>query len=185
MDVAVQPQGGVHRQEGVIAVHVHPQVQGDVAHQGPDGPQADDAQGLAVDLRPHEGGLALLHRLGDVHAGGVDLLLDPLHAADDVPGGDEHGGHHQFLHRVGVGTGGVEHHDAALTAPVDGDVVGARARPGDGPQGVGELIVVHGGGADQNAVLVLHVAAHLEPGLVQQVQTGIGNFIQCFNTIHG
>ena len=45
------------------------------------------------------------------------------------------------------------------------DALAAGARPGDGTQGVGELIVVHGGGADQNAVLVLHVTAHLEAGL--------------------
>ena len=177
MDMAVQAQGGLHRQEGVIAVHIHPQLQGDVAHQRADGPQADDAQGLAVQLRPSEGGLSLLHRGGQIHPGGVDLLLHPLRAAQNVPGGDEQGGQNQFLDRVGVGAGGVEHHDAVFRAAVDGDVVGPRPRPGDGPQLLREHIVVHGGGADQDAVLVLHLAAHLEACLIQQVQAGAGNLI--------
>ena len=33
MDVAVQPQGGIHRQEGVVAVHIHAQGQCDVGDQ--------------------------------------------------------------------------------------------------------------------------------------------------------
>jgi hypothetical protein len=73
----------------------------------------------------------------------------------DVTGGDEHGGDDQLLHGVGVGAGGVEHHDTVFRAAVNGDVVGAGSGPGDGPQGGGELIFVHGGGAHQDAVLIL------------------------------
>ena len=184
VDVAVQAQGGVHRQEGVIAIHVHAQVQGHVAHQRADGAQADDTQGLLIELGAHKGGLALLHRGGHVHALGVGLLLYPLGAAHDVAGGDEHGGDDQLLHGVGVGAGGVEDHDAVLGAAVNGDIVGAGAGAGDGPQGLGELILVHGGGADQDAVLVLYVVAHLKAGLVQMGQTGAGDLIQSLDAIH-
>ena len=97
----------------------------------------------------------------------MGLLLHPLGAAQNVTGGDEQGGNDQLLHRVGVGAGGVEDHDAVFRAAVDGNVVGAGAGPGNGPQGVGELVVVHGGGANQDAVLVFHIAAHLEAAVVQ------------------
>ena len=184
VDVTVQPQGGIHRQEGVVAVDVHPQVQGDIANQGPDGPQTDHPQGLAVELRSGEGGLSLFHSGSHVHLGGVGLLLDPVRAAQDVPGGDEHGGDHQLLHCVGVGAGGVEDHNPALGTAVDGDVVGPCPRPGDGPEGIGELISVHRGGTDQDAVLLLHIAPHLEAVLIQLGQAHRGYLVQGLDTVH-
>ena len=47
-DMAVQPQGGIHGQIGVIAVNIHSQGQGDIGHQCANGAQADDPQGLFV-----------------------------------------------------------------------------------------------------------------------------------------
>ena len=114
----------------------------------------------------------------------MSLLLHPLGAAQNVAGGDEQGGNDQLFHRIGVGTGGVEDHDAVLGAAVDGNVVSAGTRPGDGPQGVGEDIVVHGGRAHQDTVLIFHVVAHLETALVQLVQAGGGDLVQSFDTIH-
>ena len=184
MDMAVQPQGGVHRQVGVVAVHVHPQVQADVAHQGADGTQADDTQGLTVELRAHKGGFAFLHGGGYIHIWSVSLFLDPVHAPDDVPGGDEQGGDDQLLYCVGIGTGGIEDHDAGLGAAVDGNVVGAGARPGDGTQGIREDVVVHLGAAHQDAVLVLHILPHLEAALVQLIQAGGCDLVHGFDAVH-
>ena len=47
-----------------------------------------------------------------------------------------------------------------------------------------ELVVVHGGGTDQDAVLVLYIVAHLKAGLVQPGQTGAGDLVQSLNAIH-
>ena len=160
MDMAVQPQGGVHRQVGVVAVHVHPQVQADVAHQGADGTQADDTQGLTVELRAHKGGFAFLHGGGYIHIWSVSLFLDPVHAPDDVPGGDEHGGNDQLLHRVCVGAGRVENHDALFRARLHRDVVDARAGAGYGLQLVAEGHLVKGSGSHHNCVGVLEAVPH-------------------------
>src|SRR5699024_6597161 len=51
VDPAAQVPGGVDGDVGVVAVHLHAQGQGAVGHAGADGPQADDAQGLAGHLR--------------------------------------------------------------------------------------------------------------------------------------
>ena len=54
---------------------------------------------LLVQLRADEGGLALLHYGGHVHAGG-HLLPDPLDAPVHVPGAHQHGAQHQLLTAV-------------------------------------------------------------------------------------
>ncbi len=72
----------VHRHVGVVAVHVHAQVDGRVGHLRADGPQADDAQLLAHDLAPGEGLLGLFNRLGNVLVARV--LAAPRNAARDV-----------------------------------------------------------------------------------------------------
>ena len=109
MDEPGQGQRRVHRQEGVVAVHGHAKLGGDVGHLYADGAQADDAQGLPHELGAHELALALLH--GGGHVGpGARLELHPVGAAHHVAGGQQQGTHRQLLHRVGVGAGGVEHH---------------------------------------------------------------------------
>ena len=183
VDQPGQGQSSVHRQEGVVAEHGHAQLGGDVGHLHADGPQADDAQHLARQLRAHKLALALLHRLLHVRPGG-GLLLHPGHAVADLSGGQQQSAHRQLLHRIGVGAGGIEYHDARLGAAVDGDVISARARPGHGPQGIGECIVVHVRRADQNTVLVFHIGADGVAGLVQYGQPGGGNLIQCLDAIH-
>lgn len=92
----------------------------------PDGAQADDAQGLAHQLRADEGRLALLHHLGHVHTV-RHLLAYPLDAAQQVTGGQEQVSDEQFLDGVGVGARGVENRNATGVALVDGNVVGAGA----------------------------------------------------------
>lgn len=48
----------------------------------------------------------------------------------------------------------------------------------------GEGIVLHGGGADQDAILVLHFRSNLEAAFVQLVQPGGRDFVQSLNTVH-
>ena len=184
LDVAVQPQGGVYGQIGVVAVDLHPQGQGDVGHQGPDGPQAHHPQGLPVQLRADEGGLALLHHVGHLNAGG-GLGLHPLRAPQHVPGGQQQGADYQLLHGVGVGPGGVEHHNARLGALVHGDVVHPGPGPGDGPQLLREGVVVELGGAHQDGVLVLHRVSHGVGTGGQAVQAHRGDLVHGFDVIHG
>ena len=107
----------------------------------------------------------------------MGLLLDPLRAAQNVSGGNEHRRQDQLFYRVGVGARGVEDDNAVLTAPVDGDIVGAGPRAGDGPERFWKFVVVHGGGAHQDTVLVGYVGTHLKAGLVKLVQTYAGDFI--------
>ena len=121
----------------------------------------------------------------------VDELLETLglyehqrKLPNQLSGGQQQGAHRQLLHGIGVGAGGIEYHDARLGAAVDGDVISARARPGHGPQGIGECIVVHVRRADQNTVLVFHIGADGVAGLVQYGQPGGGNLIQCLDAIH-
>ena len=183
VDQTGEGQGGVHGEEGVVAVDGHPQLGGDVGHLHPDGAQADDPQILAGDLGAHELALTLFHHLGHVLAG-PGLGLHPFHAPHHVPGGQHQGAHRQLLDRVGVGAGGVEDHDAAFRAAVHGDVVGARPGPGNGPEGGGKDVFLHVGGADQNAVLVLHAVGDGEAGGVQHREAGGADLIQSFDTEH-
>ena len=180
---AGEGEGRVHGQEGVVAPHGHAQLGGDIGHLDADGSQTHHAQGLALDFWAHKLALALLHRFFYVGPRG-GLFLHPGRAAHHVPGGEQHGADDQLLDGVGVGAGGVEHGDARLGAAVDGDIVGARARPGDGPQILREYVLVHVRRADQDAVLILHVGADGKAALVQHGQAGRGNFIQRFDAVH-
>ena len=183
MDETGHGQGRVHREERIVAVDRHPQLGSNVGHLHADGAQADHAQALSHELRTHELGLALLHHGLNVASPG-DLGVDPLGAGGHVPGCHNEGAHGQLLDGVGVGAGGVEHHDARLGAAGHRDVVGARPRPGNGPQGVGERIFLHVRRADQDAVLVLFAVGNGVTGLVQGGQTGGGNLIQSLDTEH-
>ena len=180
----VQPQGGVHRQEGVIAVYVHPQGEGNIGHQRADGPQADDTQGLLVEFRPHESGLALFHHGGHIHPGSR-LIPHPADGAVHIPGADEHGAENQFLHGIGVGAGGGEHGDARLGAAIDGDIVDAHAGPGDSQKALGELVVQKFCGTDQDAVLMGLAVGYGVPLRIQLLQSDRGDFVESLNVIHG
>ena len=184
VDVAVQPQGGVHGEIGVVAVHVHAQGQGDVGYQRADGAQTDDAQGLFIQLRPDKGRLALFHHGGHIHAGG-HLLPHPLDAPVHIPGAHQHGAQHQLLHGVGVGAGGVEYHDALLRAAVQGNVVDAGPRPGNGQEILRKVIVQKLGGADQDGVLVRHRIRDGVQRRIQAVQADRRDLVECFDAVHG
>ena len=155
-----------------------------LATNDPMAPQADDAQRLLVQLRADEGGLALLHYGGHVHAGG-HLLPDPLDAPVHVPGAHQHGAQHQLLYGVGVGTGGVEYHDARLGAAVQGDIVDAGPGPGDGQKVFRKIIVQQLGGADQDGVLVRLRIGDGVQRRIQAVQADGRDLVECSDTVHG
>ena len=95
-----------------------------------------------------------------------------------MAGGGQHGENDLFLHGVGVGAGGVEHHNTRFAATVDGNIVRAGTGAGNGAQGLGELIIVHLGGADEDAVGVGAVVLHHKAALIQLSQTHAGDLIQ-------
>ena len=184
MDMAIQTQGGIHGQEGVIAIDVHAQFQCGVADQRADGTQTDDTDGLAEQFGTGEGGLALLNSGLQIAAGLPCLLLNPVGAGDDVAGGHQQGAEHQFLDCIGVGAGGVENHDAVFAAALDGDVVGAGTGTGDGAQSTGEFISVHIGRADEDTILVFYLIVHQKTALVQLGQADGGDFVQSLDAVH-
>jgi len=91
-----------------------------------------------------------------------------------MPARQQHAGQHQFLHRVGVGAGRVEHRDAHLRQLLDRDVVHARAGAADGLERLRDFHVVHLERAQQNAVRLFHVGGNLEllPGQARQPERG-------------
>ena len=131
-DAAVQVPGRVYGNIGVIAVDFHAQVDGRVGHTDADGAQADDAQLLAPDLGTRELFLLLFRHFGDI--GILPVGPDPVHAFHNVTGSQQHAREDQLLDAVGVGAGRIEDDNTFLGASVQGDVVDARARPGNGQQ---------------------------------------------------
>jgi hypothetical protein len=79
----------------------------------------------------------------------------PLDPRQNPPRGEQHRRDHQLLDAVGVGTGRVEHDDAALRALVDGNVVHTGAGSRDGLQRGGQVQRVHVRTAKQDAVGIL------------------------------
>ena len=170
--------------EGIVAHDLHAQAAGGlVGHQRADGTQTDHAQGLAAELRTHELTLALFHQLGHIstlalQAGCPHISSGHIAAAHNQAADD------QFGHSVGIGTGGVEHHDTLLGALVDRDVIHTGTGAGDGQQVVAQLHIVHGSRAHQNAVgggLFLGHGVHISRKLGMD---DIGNRIQRLNLEH-
>ncbi|MPM99475.1 hypothetical protein SDC9_146666 [bioreactor metagenome] len=90
VDVAVQSQGGIHGEIGIVAVDIHSKGQGDIGNQSPHRAQTHDAQRLAVQLGAGIGGLAFFHHGGHIRTRLV-LSVYPVGGALHVPGGDQHG----------------------------------------------------------------------------------------------
>ena len=145
-----KPPGRIHRDEGIIAVDLHPQMGGRIGHLRADGAQADDAQLFAADFPARKSLLALLRIFGDI--GIFRVFLTPAKAAGNIAGSHEKPRNHQLLHAVGVGPGRVEHHDALLGAGLQGNIVYAGSGPANGKKALRKLHLMHGGAAHQDAV---------------------------------
>ena len=153
--LAGQSPGAVDGKVGIIAVDIHAKIDGRIRDFRADGPEADDAQLLAADLRSDKLLLSLLAVLR--HRRAVRNAADPLDAGDHVSGGDQHCAEHQLLHAVRVGAGGIEHHDALFRALLQRDVVDACAGSGDGQHVFRDLHLFHVRGTDQNSVRLLKI----------------------------
>ena len=174
--------GRIDRQERVEAVHLHPEGMGGVGHQTADGAQADNTQLLTLDFGAGKLRLAFFHQLGDF--GTLALQgFGPFDGIDNFAGRDEHPGEDQLLDGVGVGAGGVEHHDAGFAAAVKRDIVDAGPSTGDGEQGLRQLRLVQGGGPHQNAVRFGDIVPDGISG-TETLQAAGCDFIQGFD-LHG
>ena len=129
---------------GVVGDHPHLKAAGPLGDQPADAAQADDAQGLAVELAA------------------LELLAAPLAALDEAVGPDDvaaagqHEAHGVLGGRHHVALGGVADDDALLRGVGHVDVVQARARPAhDAHVGgrVEEVLVDEGLAADDDAVV--------------------------------
>src|SRR4030095_12491744 len=97
----------------------------------PDRPEPDDAERA---LRQFDSRKLLLAPFDlRVELGRVGLeLRDVVERRNDIARGDEQRREHKLLHRVGIGTGGVEYRDATLRHLGDWNVVASRAGATDG-----------------------------------------------------
>jgi hypothetical protein len=96
------------------------------------------------------------------HLGGVRHVGERLnigHAGQDAARGQQHAGHDQFLHRVGVGARCVEHHDAQLAVLGNRHVVDACAGTRHGQQRLGHRHALQLLAAQQEGIGVADVAA--------------------------
>ena len=182
VDLTAQIPRSIDGDVGVVAVDLHAQLDGTVGDAGADGTQTDDAEGLALDLVAHELLLALLYAL--CHGGISGKALRPLGSGGHVAAACDEHSDDQLGHGVGVGAGGVEDHDALLTAPVEGDVVNACTGAGDGQQTVVEGSVQQVSAADEDAVRGVSVHRHVEEVLVQLCQTHRADGVQGFYRKH-
>ena len=150
-DLRRQAPGGVDRDLGVVAEHVHAELDRRVGDQATDLAQADHAQRAAGQLVAGEALLAVLDRL--VHVGNSRVKAgDKAQRRCDVARGQQHAGEHEFLDRVGVGARGVEDRHAARAHQAHRNVVGACAGAADGAHAVGDRLVVQVGRAQQQRV---------------------------------
>ena len=160
-DVAVQVPRRLNGDEGVAAVDGHAQISGGVGQRAAHCAKADDTQILVANFMTGELGLALLHQFGDI--GIVFDGLHPVDAAHHVPAAQKHTAQRQLHHGIGVGAGGVEHHDASFGAVGQGNVVDAGTGAGDGQKAF-----------RQSSHLCMSAAAHQNAvGLIPVVRDGV------------
>ena len=128
-----------------------------------------------------EGFLCLLHVLAD---GRVFLILQaPLHAARNVSGRQKDSGNHHLLDGVGIGSRGVEHHDALFRAALQRNVVYAGAGSRDAAQALGKLHIMHGSTADKNRIRI-HFLLTYFISLRQELQSLGRDRIQAYYSAH-
>ena len=141
---------GTYRNERIVAVYVHAQLNCGVGNFGANSTQADNAQLLALDFLASKLLLCLFSGLGDVFV--IRILAAPFNAAQNVTAAQQKCAKHDFLNCIGVCTRGVEDHDAFVSATIERDVVHASARARNSAKTSGEFHIMHGGTANKNAL---------------------------------
>ena len=176
LHAAAEPPGGVDGEIGVEADDVHAELDGDVRNERADRTEADDAEGLARELRAGEGGFALFDEEGDLIALVLEAL-DPVDAAEHVARGHDHGADDELLNCLSVCAGTVENHDALIAAGVEREVVRAGAAAGDDEQAVAKGIVMQIGAAQENALRIGHVRADGAAALDKRRDAALGDVV--------
>ena len=141
--------GRLHGEVRIIAIDLHPEIDGGIRDEYADRTEADDAEGLALDLTAGEVLFCLLGILLDGRD--IGMLPDPLIAADDVTARQHQTRDHQLLHGICISTRGVEYDDALLGTAVERDVVDAGTGTSDGTERRRKVHRLHIGGAHQHA----------------------------------
>ena len=150
MDVSGELPGAVHGNVGIIAVDLHIQIDCRVGHENADGSQADDAELLSFELAAGKMLFLLLGPFSKVLA--ILFTLDPGDTADDISRSQEQAGQNQLFHAVGIGSRGVEDHDALLRAFFQGNVIDASSGSRHGLQHRRKFHLMHGSAADHDRV---------------------------------
>ena len=167
---------------GVIADHVHTEIDRRVRDHYADRAQADDAERFTRNLVADKLGFALFD--GFSNALGAFERLHPVDRVGDLSAAEEQFADDQLFDRVCVGAGGVEYDDALCRAGGDGDIVRARARARHGEQFVVQGVFVHVEAAQHDAV---GVGGLFRKGIARGeffVRNG-ADFIQFENLRHG
>ena len=173
-DIARKPPGGVDGHEGIVAVDHHAEIERGVCNQRADRAEAHYAEGLALELGAREGGLALLHHLGNL-VPAVSNGAHPVDRADHVARGHDEGGDLLLLDGLGIGAGAVEDNDTALGTFLDRDIIKTRARSRDAEKLRAKLHAVQVCAANEHAVGVFHVRPDKAAALFERPGAVLGN----------
>ena len=114
-----------HRKIRVIADYLHAERFRNVGYKAADRPKTDHAERFACDFTTGKLSLARLDLLGDIRF--VRNSRSPVDPPDNIPRGQKQGADRKLFYRVCVGARRVEYDDARLCAPVNGNIVDARA----------------------------------------------------------
>ena len=182
LHTARQAPCGINGDIRVVPQYLHAQRHSRIRNARADGSQADHAQRLATQLGTDKLLFALFHILGN----GVAPFqrLRPVHGIHHITAACHQRTDDQLCHRVGIGTGRVEHHNALGSAGIHRDVVGSRTCAGDRQKAVGHRHIVHIGAAHQNAVRCAGIVVDLKLVGGQLAQPGRGDGVQRFDGIH-
>ena len=140
--------------------------------------QADDSQLFILYFRSCKILFHLFSSLGDVRI--VFIFFHPVNSADDVAGGQEHGGNDDFLHTVCIGARRVEYNNTFSGAFIQRDVVHSGACPCHGKKIGRQRHIVHIGASYEDAVGFLNIICFyivlgktLQPHLCDGIQAMI------------
>ena len=160
--LAGEAPGGVYRQRGIKTQHLHAHRQCHVGDHRTDGTEANNAQRLALDFTAGKAGFFLFQQLRHgVGVGQGRQRVDIGDAGQDTPCCEQHAGHYQFLHRVGIGTRRIEDHNALLAVVGDRYIVDAGTSAGHRQQRPGHFDIVQFLAAQQKRIGVTDVATDL------------------------
>ena len=152
-DIPGQIPGRLHGNIRIVAQNLHSQMNSRIGYLHAYGTQTNDSQFLPLNLMACKLFLLLFRQLGDLLV--LPLGLYPVHAADDIPGGQQKSRQHQLLHTVGIGSRRIEHHDSLLGTFSHGNVVDPCSCTGNGVKIIRQIHIMHGRAADQQSICLL------------------------------